>query len=122
LGTPAARAVYGDVMFDATFASATPDGAAGMRTELAGEVFEQDGQRLPDGTRVEAYVGDTLCGLASVRTSGDFTGFSLSVVGPEAIAGCTGGAMLDFRVDGRRALTTAVNDFRSVPSLNLYLP
>jgi hypothetical protein len=57
---------------------------------------------------------NTLCGVASVRTSGDFTGFSLSVVGPDSVAGCARGATVTFRVDGRPAATTAVNDFRSV--------
>ena len=108
--------------FDASFATATPDGAAGPRTEFAGEIFDREGRRLPDGTRVDAYVGDTLCGVASVRTYDDFTGFSLTVVGPTAIAGCTQGATLHFRVGGQRALNTAVNDFQTDPSFDLYLP
>ena len=77
--------------FDIGFATATPKGTAPRMTEFAGEVFEQDGRQLPDGTRVEARIGNALCGVASVRTSGDFTGFSLSVVGPESIAGCDAG-------------------------------
>ncbi len=108
--------------FDAHFTSAAPKGAAGPTTEFAGEVFEHDGRRLPDGTRVEAYVGSIRCGVASVRTEGDFTGFSLSVVGSESIAGCERGATVTFRVDGQQVVTTAVNDFRSVPSLDLTLP
>jgi hypothetical protein len=108
--------------FDASFTTAKPKGAAPPTTEFAGEVFDHDGRRLPDGTRVEAYVGTTRCGVASVRTQGDFTGFSLAVVGPEAVAGCARGATITFRVNGQQAITTAVNDFRSVPSLDLTLP
>ena len=108
--------------FDIGFATAAPQGAAPRTTEFAGEVFEQDGRQLPDGTRVEARIGNALCGVASVRTNGDFTGFSLSVVGPESIAGCDAGATVTFRADGRPATTTAVNDFHAVPSLDLVLP
>jgi hypothetical protein len=108
--------------FDIGFVTATPEGAAPRMTEFAGEVFEQDGRQLPDGTRVEARIGNALCGVASVRTSGDFTGFSLAVVGPESIAGCDAGATVTFRADGRPATTTAVNDFRADPSLDLMLP
>ncbi len=108
--------------FDASFSTAAPKGVAPPTTEFAGEAFDHDGRRLPDGTRVEAHVGSTLCGVASVRTQGDFTGFSLAVVGPESLAGCERGATVTFRVNGRQAVTTAVNDFRSVPSLDLNLP
>jgi hypothetical protein len=108
--------------FDIGFATATPEGTAPRMTEFAGEVFEADGRQLPDGTRVEARIGNALCGVASVRTSADFTGFSLAVVGPESIPGCDAGATVTFRVDGRPATTTAINDFRSDPSLDLTLP
>ena len=68
------------------------------------------GQPLPAGTEVEAFVGATLCGVASVRSSVDFTGYILSVVGPDSIAACTLGAPLTFRIDGEPAApTTAVN-------------
>jgi hypothetical protein len=107
--------------FDIGFATAAPEGAAPRTTEFAGEVFEQDGRQLPDGTRVEARIGNALCGVASVRTNGDFTGFSLSVVGPESIAGCDAG-------DGdlpRRWTSRDHNGgqrLSAVPSLDLVLP
>ena len=91
-------------------ATAAPKGAAPLTTEFAGAVFDHDGRRLPDGTHVEAYVGTTRCGVASVRTQGDFTGFSLAVVGPESVAGCSNGATITFRVNGQQAIA-AVNDF-----------
>jgi hypothetical protein len=96
--------------FDATFSSAAPSGALPPRVEFAGEVFRRDGRNLPPGTRVEAYVGSTLCGLASVRRTGSFSGFILSVVGPESIPGCTRGGTIRFRVDGRPAPETAPNE------------
>jgi hypothetical protein len=108
--------------FGARFSTATPNGDSRPRTEIAGEIFEQDGRRLPAGTRVEAYIGKTLCGVATARTSGDFTGVSLSIVGPDSVAGCTRGGTVTFRVDGRQAVTTAVNRFRAYRSLDLTLP
>ncbi len=108
--------------FAPSFTTATPDGDVLPRTEIAGEVFERDGRQLPPRTRVEAFVDNTLCGVASVRTNGDFTGFSLSVVGPQSVAGCTEGGTVTFRVDGRQTVTTTVNDFRVIRSLDLTLP
>jgi hypothetical protein len=95
--------------FDARFSTATPNGAAPPTTELSGEVFDHDGRRLGAGTTVEAYVGTTRCAVASVRPAGDFLGYILAVVGPDAIEGCERGGTITFRVDGRRANETAVN-------------
>jgi hypothetical protein len=45
-----------------------------------------------------------------VRTADDFTGYILSVVGPDAIKGCTRGARLSFRINGKPATSKpAVN-------------
>jgi hypothetical protein len=112
----------GPATFDVTFTSSAPQGAARPRTEFAGEIFDHSGRRLPDGTRVEAYIGNTLCAVASVRTEGNFTGFSISVVGPDSVAGCARGATVRFHVDGKPAVTTAVNNFRGDPSLDLTMP
>jgi hypothetical protein len=112
----------GDLRVDASFASAAPAGAVTPRVEFAGEVFTPDGHQLPGGTRIEAYVGETRCGVTSVRRTGSFSGFSLGVVGPDAVPGCTRGATLTFRVDGRPALDTAVNEPGSSPSLDLTVP
>ena len=46
------------------------------------------------GAKVEAFVGGTRCGLASVRES-------------EGFVGCTTGAPLRFRIDGQTAAPTA---------------
>jgi hypothetical protein len=97
--------------FDAQFATAVPNGGVPAVTELSGEVFDRNGRLLPPGTRVEAYIGPTRCGVASVRSAGEnFTGYVLSVVGPDSIAGCTQGAQITFRINGRPAPETALNE------------
>jgi hypothetical protein len=77
---------------------------------------------MPAGTRVEAYVGATRCAVGSVRYVGSYAGFILDVVGPDSVPGCTRGATLTFRVNGRLALDTAVNAPGQGGSLDLTLP
>ncbi len=108
--------------FDASFASATPDGAVPPRAQFAGDVFTPDGRAFPGGTRIEAYAGTTRCGVTSTRRTGSYSGFSLDVVGPDAIPGCAGGATLTFRVNGRPALDTAVNRPGTSGTLDLTVP
>ena len=88
---------------------------------FAGEVFDQRGRRQPPGTRVEAYIGTIRCAVASIRRTGNFTGFSIDVVGPDSVRGCTLGATITFRVNGQRAVETAVNEPGHEASLNLSL-
>jgi hypothetical protein len=107
---------------DFSFAPSRPNGAIGARTEFGGQVFRPNGRQLPGGTRIDAYVGSTRCGVASVRRTGSFTGFSLNVVGPEAISGCTRGGTITFRVKGHRALDTAVNEPGTAGPLDLTAP
>jgi hypothetical protein len=113
---------HGRLRVQGSFSSARPNGAVGPRTEFAGSVFRPDGSQLPGGTRIDAYVGTTRCGAASVRRTGSFSGFSLSVVGPDAIPGCRRGATITFRVNGRPALDTAVNEPSRSGSLDLTVP
>ena len=95
------------VSFGARYSSATPAGAAPVTAQFNGRLLTAGGAPLPDGTRVEAYVGDTRCGLASQRSDADFAGYILAVVGPESIAACARGAHLTFRINGRPAAETA---------------
>jgi hypothetical protein len=97
------------VRFDASFSTADPQGAEPETVDFAGEAYRVDGSHVPAGTRVEAYVGDTRCGVASLRRTGSFGGFVLAVAGPDSVPGCTAGAIVTFRVGGRRALETATN-------------
>jgi hypothetical protein len=108
--------------FDASFSSARPAGAVPPRAQFSGQVFRTDGRQLRGGTRVEAYVGATRCGVTSVRRVGSFSGFSLDVVGPDSVPGCTRGATLTLRVNGRPALDTAVNDPQRSGRLDLTVP
>ncbi len=107
--------------FHPTFSIAAPNGGVGPIVGFAGEVFDQRGRRQPPGTRVEAYIGTIRCAVASIRRTGNFTGFSIDVVGPDSVRGCTLGATITFRVNGRRAVETAVNEPGHEASLNLSL-
>jgi hypothetical protein len=60
--------------------------------------------------------------VTSVRRTGSFSGFSLSVVGPDSIPGCARGATITFRVNGRPSLDTAVNEPGHSGPLDLTVP
>ena len=94
--------------FKPQYSTATPAGAAPETAQFNGKVFGTNRQQIRTGANVEAYVGETRCGIASVRTTKGFSGYILSVVGPESVPGCTRGAPLSFRVDGRPAISSAV--------------
>ena len=92
------------------FSSHGAGGAAPELAEFTGAVFGADGRELEPGTRVDAYVDGTRCGVASVRRSRDFAGYILAVVGPESIRECTRGSALTFSINGHPAApTNAVN-------------
>ena len=101
-------AASGPVSLDATYSTAKPRGATPAVAQFQGGAFGADRRALPAGTRVEAYVGTTRCGVASVRSTQDFTGYILSVVGPDAIPGCTRGVPIAFRLDGKPATPTNI--------------
>ena len=107
--------------FDATFSTSAPRGAVPATSDFAGEAFDRRGQQLPPGTRIEAYVGGTRCGVASVRRTGNYSGYSLAVVGPDSIAPCKRGATLTFRVNGRLVADTTVNEPSGHGSFDLTL-
>lgn len=108
--------------FRPRFSISAPTGGVGPIVGFAGEVFDGRNQRLPPGAHVEAYIGQTLCGVATTRRIESFTGFSIDVVGPDSIPGCAIGATIAFRVDGRDARETAINQAGQSASMNLSLP
>jgi hypothetical protein len=108
--------------FDPGFSITAPTGGVGPIVGFAGEIFDARNRRLPPGARVEAHIGETLCAVATTRRIDNFTGFSIDVVGPDSIPGCAIGATITFRVDGRDANETAVNQAGQGASLNLSLP
>ena len=108
--------------FDPAFSISAPTGGVGPIVGFAGEIFDAANRRLPPGANVEAHIGQTLCGVATTRRTDNFIGFSIDVVGPDSIPGCAIGATITFRVDGRDAKETAVNQEGQDTSLNLSLP
>jgi pimeloyl-ACP methyl ester carboxylesterase len=107
--------------FDATFSSAVPKGVAPSVVQFVGEVYDRRGRNMAPGTRVEAFVGSSRCGIASIRHTGSFAGYSLAVAGPDSIAECERGAPLTFRINGRPAVDTSVNEEARQESLDLTL-
>jgi hypothetical protein len=108
--------------FDVSFSTAAPQGAAPVAVaSFVGEVLGADGRYVAPGTRIEASVGDTLCGVTSTRRSGSFSGYTLTAVGPDDVPGCEPGATLTFRVDGETAEQTAPNVAGGRESLDLTL-
>jgi hypothetical protein len=108
----------GTARADIDFATRQPLGAAPTTTEFGGEVYDRDGQRVPPGSRVEAYIGETLCGVASVRWS-DF--YILTVAGPDSVPECAAGGTITFRVDGTSTVETAANSPGQSTHLDLTL-
>jgi hypothetical protein len=98
----------GTTTFAPRYSTSAPNGPVPPLAQFEGNVLGARGEHLRPGTRVDAYVGDTHCGTASLRSTDEFTGYILDVVGPESIAGCTRGATLAFRIDGRPAAATTV--------------
>jgi hypothetical protein len=108
--------------FDPGFSISAPTGGVGPIVGFAGEIFDARHRRLPPGAHVEAHIGETLCAVATTRRIDSFTGFSIDVVGPDSIPGCEIGATITFRVNGREANETAVNQAGQGATLNLSLP
>jgi hypothetical protein len=86
----------------------------GPDTLLYGTVLDANGEHVPPGARLEAYVGDTLCAASSLPvTEMDWAGsdrYVLMVSGPADIPSCDAGAQLDLRVNGIKVAQTAIND------------
>src|SRR6266480_1155763 len=107
--------------FNPRFSISAPTGGVGPIVGFAGEIFDARNRRLPPGAHVEANIGQTRCAVATTRRIDNFVGFSVDVVGPDSIPGCAIGATITFRVDGRDAHETAVNQPGQGASLNLSL-
>jgi pimeloyl-ACP methyl ester carboxylesterase len=95
--------------FDAMFSTAEPDGVSVATAGFIGDLFLRDGERAPPGTRVEARIGETVCGVGATRRYGNYSGYILTVVGPEPVPGCEQGAEIRFFIDGEEAVQTATN-------------
>ena len=91
-------------------------GAVAPLAQFQGSVFGADGRMLGPPNQVAALVGGARCGVASVRSSAEFTGYILAVVGPDSVPGCRRGAPISFRVDGH--LVTATSATNTPPGIN----
>ena len=110
--------------FDATFSSADPNGAGGVATEFKGHIVRPDGTLAGGGSVVEAYVGDTLCGTATVHRNDPDAWFTLLVAGPD-VPGCAKGGTITFEADGAQVPETELNDLsggRAGRELRLTIP
>lgn len=97
--------------FDATFAPSNPSGAALPFTMLYGDVVDSSGKRLPSGTVIEAYIGDTQCGEWSIPTIAmPVDSYWLFISGPDSRPGCGRGATITIRVDGNPVAQTITNE------------
>ncbi len=97
--------------FDTSFSSTAPAGASFPVTEFKGHLFDREGTPLPSGTVIEAYVDKVRCGVASLRYGDAVERFyTLIVAGPQSVSGCRDGATLAFRLNGKSAVETAIND------------
>jgi pimeloyl-ACP methyl ester carboxylesterase len=109
--------------FDATFASAAVSPLDRPGSTFAGELLDSSGKPLGPGTVVEAYVGNTLCGVSGlgpvVMAANGPTSYFLWVVGPAA---CAKAATLSFKINGKPAAQTAVNDQSAFHTMDLTLP
>jgi hypothetical protein len=103
--------------FDVEFSAAHPNGALSAMTELSGEARDANGNVVAPGALVEAFVGSAKCGVGSVRKfDASFTGYTITVVGPDAIPGCTKNATISFRVGGKPARETYKNTLAPPPA------
>jgi hypothetical protein len=109
--------------FDATLSTGTKSPVERSGSAFGGAVLDASGKLLPPGTVVGAYVGDTLCGVSSlpptVMAYSDSSNYIMWVGGPAA---CAKGANLSFKIDGKLAVQTAVNDQADFHNLDLTLP
>jgi pimeloyl-ACP methyl ester carboxylesterase len=76
-----------------------------------GGVTDASGRPAPPGTQIEAYVGDTLCGVTSTpHVSTAFTptsSYLIVLAGSESVDGCAAGGTIAFRIDGATTTHTA---------------
>jgi pimeloyl-ACP methyl ester carboxylesterase len=101
---------------DADLAFSTTDAGGTGRDDTAvyGTVLDVSGARLGPGARIEAYIGETLCGVGSLppvmmQFSNPDT-FDVLVAGPDEVAACARDATVRFVVNGRQATGTAINN------------
>ncbi|MEX0786823.1 MAG: DUF6351 family protein [Dehalococcoidia bacterium] len=116
-----------ELAFDASFSTGDPDGVSLPITTFQGTVHDSSGDRLPPGTKIEAYVADELCGVGSVPPvvmgAANPGSYFIAVSAPDELSNCPRDAEVRFVVDGETARETGINDARDEPhDLDLTLP
>ena len=90
------------------------DGVTPDVTPLAGAALDAAGNALAPGTRIEAYIGDSLCGQTTIpRGIMQFSNpdaFGLLVAGPDTDPGCAAGGAVAFRINGAPVAASTSND------------
>ena len=118
-------ATGGHLSFNATFSSADPMGVGHPSTTFVGEALHGSGEHLEPGAVIEAFIGDTRCGVSSLphlfTTTTDSSRYDLAVVSPELIPACQTGETITFRIDGEPVAATATHDLQ-FHQLELVLP
>lgn len=101
------------------------DRASNSGTFIAGRLLGTGGDQPAAGTRVEAHIGNVLCGETSVPpvrlVFDDASGFGVVVASETLVAGCTNGAEVTLRVDGTPVTGRATNTLEFFP-LDLAIP
>jgi pimeloyl-ACP methyl ester carboxylesterase len=104
----------GEVTLDVDFTSADAGRAEDNVTPVFGSVLDSSGKRLAPGARIEAYIGDTLCGIGalphSVLAFQNPDTFDVLVASPDAIPGCARDATITIKVNGVAVEQAATND------------
>jgi hypothetical protein len=99
---------------DVNFTDADAGRAIDNVTPVYGSVYDASGERRPPGTTVEAFIGDTLCGITalpeSVLVFQNPDQYDVLVASPEAVPGCEREGAITFRVNGELVAQTAHND------------
>jgi hypothetical protein len=115
----------GAVTLDVDFTAADAGRAEDNVTPVFGSVLDASGKRLAPGARIEAYIGDTLCGAGalppSVLAFQNPDIYDVLVASPEAIPGCARDATITIKVDGVAVEQTATNDLGEGVLLDLIL-
>lgn len=103
-----------ELAFHPAFSSRNPAGAGHTETIVVGAVLDADGNELPPGTLIEAFAGDTRCGIttvpAVVTLDGGPSAFLLAIVGPDMVPGCVTGSPVSLRVDSEPIEQTLAHD------------
>jgi pimeloyl-ACP methyl ester carboxylesterase len=95
---------------DLAFSCADLNGVALPFTVVAGDLFASNGDRIWRDAKVEAFIGDALCGVTSLSPLARLNDrYLLLVSGPELRPGCLRDGTIELRVNGKPTRQKTVN-------------